>query len=662
MNGVFARLSVFCLLAASLYAAARTELAIRPAGGEDMLPVPDRVRAPEFPGYAEWLNAEHPYRLTDFRGKFVLLDFWTYCCINCMHVLPDLARLERKYPQLVVVGVHSAKFESERSTRNIREAILRYGIEHPVINDHRFELWNDYAVRAWPSFVLIDPEGYVIARTSGEDIFSLFDKNIERLSAEYDKRGVLDRKRIEFSLERLHAPRGVLSFPGKLAVDSAGGRIFISDSGNNRILAIDPEGRIVKVIGGGAAGREDGPFERARFFHPQGLAWDERAEALYVADTENHLIRRVDMKSGEVSSVLGTGVQGGRSSGGRGVSLAINSPWDLLLLDGRLIIAMAGPHQLWSFDLESGQAAPLAGSGWEDLRDGPAMEAALAQPSGLSTDGRTVYFADSETSSIRKLENGRVSTLVGEGLFEFGDIDGSAGKARFQHPLGVLWHSGRLYVADTYNNKIRLLEPGRGRVTALIGTGESGFADGPAARATLNEPNDIKHFNGKFYITDTNNSLIRVYDPEKETVSTLELKGLDNLEVGGKLFDGRVIHLSGRIVRPGRVLLDFRVRPGAGCKINPDAPNTLEVSTSDRAAVSVEPFSLTLNRGLEACVPLAVNTGSAGLSLDLTVYYCDEGNRGRCFLEQVRYELPLKVSAGGNGQVTLEHVLPIPER
>jgi len=633
-----------------------------PAQGEIMQSHSQHVRAVEFPSYADWLNTDRRYSLADFRGHFVLLDFWTYCCINCMHVLPDLARLEQKYPQLAVVGVHSAKFEGERSTRNIREAILRYGIEHPVLNDYRFELWNAYAIHAWPSFILIDPEGYVVARASGEGIYDLIDSNLGRLSAEYEKRGVLVKKKMEFNLELGRAPRGVLSFPGKLAADSAGHRLFVTDSDNNRVLVLDPQGNILQVIGSGAAGRADGPSARASFLRPQGLAWVPDKQALYVADTDNHLLRRVDLASGTVSTVLGTGEQGGRSGGGVGTALALNSPWDVLWLDGRLIIAMAGPHQLWSYDPESGKAAPLAGSGWENIQDGPALEAALAQPSGLSTDGRVVYFTDSETSSVRKLENGRVSTIVGEGLFEFGDIDGPLAKARFQHAIGLLWHAGKIYVADTYNNKVRVIDPERRQVSTLIGDGQSGVADGPAAKARLNEPNDIEFLDGRFYITDTNNGLIRIYDLSDGRVSTLELKGLDKLEPeSGTAFDGRVVHLTGRTVRPGALSLDFQVQAGNGLEVNDQAPNTLEVATSDRGAVGVGKFELSAGHTLSARVPLTAVSGSAALELDLTVYYCDKANGGRCFLDRVRYELPLRVAAGGEAGLSLEHSLPRPE-
>ncbi|HEX2869201.1 MAG TPA: thioredoxin-like domain-containing protein [Ignavibacteriales bacterium] len=128
--------------------------------------------APEFPDGLDWLNVDHPIKLSDLRGKVVLLDFWTFCCINCMHIIPDLKKLEAKYPgELAVIGVHSAKFLSEQETGNIRQAILRYDIEHPVVNDKDFKIWTSYGANAWPTVVLIDPRGDVVGHHSGEGVY-----------------------------------------------------------------------------------------------------------------------------------------------------------------------------------------------------------------------------------------------------------------------------------------------------------------------------------------------------------------------------------------------------------------------------------------------------------------------------------------------------------
>ncbi len=483
------------------------------------------VHAPDFPEGLDWLNTDRPLSLGDLRGKVVLLDFWTYCCINCMHVIPDLKRLEAKYPdELVVIGVHSAKFTTERESENIREAILRYEIEHPVVNDRDFLIWRSYAIRAWPSFMIIDPDGKVVGTHSGEGIYDLFDRVIGAILQEFDAQGKMDRRPLRLAPEK-DVSSTPFSFPGKLAADPA--RLYVSDSNHHRIVALSlADSAVAEVIGDGVAGLRDGNLSEARFHRPQGVALD--GDALYVADTENHAIRRVDLADRTVTTLAGTGRQGLYGhAGGRGPDVDLNSPWDLLVHGGKLYIAMAGPHQLWALDLRTLDTGPYAGSGMENILDADLPGAALAQPSGITTDGKRLYFADSETSAIRAADldpRGRVETLVGAGLFEYGDRDGVGPEARLQHPLGVLYHDGLLYVADTYNNKIKRIGPATRRCETFLGTGRSGTADGPPERAEFNEPGGLTYANGKLYIADTNNHLIRVYDFGTQQVSTLRVK------------------------------------------------------------------------------------------------------------------------------------------
>lgn len=485
-----------------------------------------KVRAKEFPPELEWLNSAQPLSLSELYGKIVLLDFWTYCCIHCMHVLPDLKKLEEKYPdELVVIGVHAAKFTNEKETANIRQAILRYDITHPVVNDPDGLVRRQYGVRAWPSFVLIDPEGKIVGRQSGERVYELFDRYIEGIVRQFAWRGQLDRVPLE--LQREQGETALLSFPGKLAADPQGQRLYVSDSNHHRIVAVDlARGRIAEVVGCGAAGLEDGDYAAARFNKPQGIALD--GETLYVADTENHAVRKIDLEARQVTTLVGTGRQAQRhSTGGTGQQVALNSPWDLLVHNGNLYIAMAGLHQLWRLDLESSQIGPHAGSQRENRLDGPLLQAALAQPSGIATDGEKLYFADSEVSSIRSADldpAGRVATLVGEGLFEFGDEDGKGWGVKLQHPLGVLYCDGLVYVADTYNHKIKKLELQSRRCDTLVGTGQPGSADGPAAQAQLNEPSGLALAQNKLYIADTNNHRVRVFDFASGLVSTLEVE------------------------------------------------------------------------------------------------------------------------------------------
>jgi len=285
--------------------AALAQQKAEPQKGKEMVPEKNKlfegeVNAPDFPLGAEWLNTEKPLSLRDLRGKIVLLDFWTYCCINCMHIIPDLKKLEAKYPnQLVVIGVHSAKFLNEKGTEQIRQAILRYGIEHPVINDKDFEVWQSYTAKAWPTLVLINPKGKVVGSHSGEGIYDIFDHVIGQMTAYFRAKNELDEKPISFKLEKFSAPPSLLAYPGKVLADEKSDRLFISDSNHNRIIITTLDGMVLDVIGDGAIGAKDGSFAEAEFNHPQGVALHKEGagDTLYICDTENHLIRRADLKA-----------------------------------------------------------------------------------------------------------------------------------------------------------------------------------------------------------------------------------------------------------------------------------------------------------------------------------------------------------------------------
>ncbi len=446
-----------------------------------------------------------------------------------MHVLPQLRKLEQKYPgELAVIGVHSGKFPTERNTDGIRSAISRYEIRHPVVNDHESQVWLQYGVRAWPTIFFLDPMGRIIGSISGEASFERLDSLLQEMIAEFDEKGMLDRTPLSHSAgEDRSAGETTLSFPGKLLADEASGRLFISDTNHNRIIVASLDGEVQHVIGSGEQGLQDGDFPSARFNRPQGLALD--GETLYVADTENHAIRRIDLEGGSVETIAGSGEQAAEYHlGGAGREVALNSPWDLVHVDGRLDIAMAGFHQLWEMDLSSGEVYPIAGTGREGLLDGPVEYVWLAQPSGITTDGRTLYFADSESSAIRMfdpVETGRLDTIVGRDLFEFGDVDGVGDDVRLQHPIGVTFLEGALYVADTYNNKIKRIDIEERSSTAVAGKGEVGFRDGWAGEACFDDPSGLSAAGGRLYIADTNNHAIRVLDLETEQVSTLELTG-----------------------------------------------------------------------------------------------------------------------------------------
>src|SRR5438067_1577354 len=303
-----------------------------------------------------------------------------------MHIIPDLKKLEKKYPnELVVIGVHSAKFENEKDTENIRRIILRYEIEHPIVNDADFNIWRAYAVDAWPTRYLIDPAGYIIGRLSGEGGYETLDRVISETITEFRKRGELNEAPLKLVLEKAKVGDLPLAFPGKILADAKNDRLFIADSDHNRIVITKLDGTLIETIGTGAHGADDGSFDRATFFRPQGMALD--GDHLYVADTENHLIREIDLKTKTVKTIAGTGQQSREySKSGPARSVALSSPWDLQLVGRTLYIAMAGPHQIWKLDLDKQEISTFAGSGREARIDGARDEAAFAQPSGMTTD------------------------------------------------------------------------------------------------------------------------------------------------------------------------------------------------------------------------------------------------------------------------------------
>ena len=476
-----------------------------------------KIDAADFPRELDWINTNgNPLSLADLRGKVVLLDFWTYGCINCMHIIPDLKKLEAEFGNaLVVIGVHSAKFKTEGNTRRIRSIVHRYEREHPVVNDRAMQIWRSYFVRAWPTLVLVDPAGKVVGSLSGEGHYAVLRDAIGLLIQDFDESGELDKTSLGLKPDWADAPDTLLSFPGKVLADEKNRRLFISDTNHHRILVSNLEGKIIDTIGSGESGLADGSFDTAQFKQPQGVSFDGN-NSLYVADTENHALRRINLESRSVETLAGTGVQKYllgdeyRASGN-----GLNSPWDVKVSGNNVYIAMAGQHQLWRYDIAAGRLIRFAGTGREALIDGDRLDGALNQPSGLALDGTRLYFADSEASAIRfaeTVDDGRMETIVGTGLFDFGDQDGTGRKVLLQHPLGVDVAGGMLFISDTYNDKIKRIDPETATVTTVIG--------GPDL---LNEPGGLSVAGSRIYIADTNNHAIKVFDLDTGTLDTLDI-------------------------------------------------------------------------------------------------------------------------------------------
>jgi DNA-binding beta-propeller fold protein YncE len=432
--------------------------------------------------------------------------------------------LEEKYRnQVVVLGVHTPKFDSEKDPKSIEKAMQRYELNHPVLNDADRKLWNAYGVEAWPSVGIIDPEGFLVKAYPGQEhIYNDAVRVIDQLIRTHRTSRTLNEKPLYFTKEQAEkAAKSPLWFPGKVLADGAGKRLFISDSTHHRIVLTNLDGKKLAIAGTGKPGRADGSFDRASFNDPQGLALD--GETLYVADRKNHLIRALDLKKQTVRTIAGVGHQGTDiRRGGFATRTGLNSPWDLLVHDGTLYIAMAGHHQIWEMDLDKHTVAPFAGNGYEKLVDGPRLISSFAQPSGLATDGVNLFVADSEVSAVRSLPldgKGEVSTLVGIDLFDFGDVDGVFPKSRLQHALGVVFVDGKLYVADTYNSKIKVIDPEKRLCTT--------YAGGDKKAKLFNEPGGISYAARKLYVADTNAHRIQVIDLDTKEIRTLKLQGVE---------------------------------------------------------------------------------------------------------------------------------------
>ncbi|HEV3119976.1 MAG TPA: thioredoxin-like domain-containing protein [Gemmataceae bacterium] len=619
---------------------------------EDAAASMPRFRAPDFDGGVAWLNSAGPLRLRDLRGKIVLLDFWTLCCINCIHTLPDLAKLEKKYAnQLVVVGVHSAKFENEKNSESIRKAILRYEVMHPVVNDANMRIWRRYMVESWPTLVLIDPEGYVVARGSGEGLYEGVDRAVEKLVAIHRKKKTLDEQPLSFKLARA-AERGdsPLYFPGKVLADAASRRLFIADSTHHRIVITDLEGKKIAIAGTGEPDKSDGPFDKAGFNDPQGMAL--RGDTLYVADRKNDLIRALDLKARTVKTIAGTGEQGEeRRHGGPALQVGLNSPWDLCLQGSKLYIAMAGHHQIWLLDLEKGEIELYAGNGREDIADGPLSEASFAQPSGLTSDGNTLYVADSEVSAVRAVPlggKGEVQTLVGRGLFDFGDRDGVGDEARLQHAIGVAFHEGKVYVADTYNSKIKVIDPATRSCKTVLGGKEAGWLTG----MLFSEPAGLSFAGDKLYVADTNNHRVRVVDVKNRQIATLKLQGVDPPKALDKEERPSFPHAT-RMTLPltkvpadGEVALEVEIKPAAGFKLNPEAKARYVLETLPEGGKPLENKQVAQTSGaFRVAVPVTRLAGKEGLRFSVVYYECGEGTLAICKIKSQIWDVPIKTDA-----------------
>lgn len=629
------------------------------------------VHAPELDGALTWLNVAEPLTMKGLRGSVVILDFWTYCCVNCMHVLPVLRAVEERFrgEPVVVIGVHSGKFTAEQDPARIREAVGRYEVEHPVVVDDDMSLWSRYAIRSWPTLVVVRPDGTLAAVAPGETDFATLSTFIQHeLDAARDKGHLTEAAPPVVPPRALHEP---LCYPGKIEVLSDG-RLVVSDSGHHRLLVLSADGEVLHTVGSGLRGLADGPLAEAAFDDPQGVA--EHGGLLYVADTRNHALRCVDLARGLVSTVAGTGELGTGAPVGRvpAREVALRSPWDVLADGDTLYVAMAGNHQLCRFFPADGSLDVYAGTGVEALLDGPVARSAWAQPSGLARAGRTLYVADSETSAVRAvdLDSGVARTLIGEGLFDFGDEDGTTDGARLQHPLDVAaLPDGSLLIADTYNGKLKRVASDRpgARVTTVL--------------SELAEPGGIAvAADGAWLVADTNAH--RVLRVVRGVASELVLRGAPRAAVGslgkpralasspdvGGWFTALLTLPEGAGLGPGAATLRLSLSAPEGAEL-PVGTSLLvraEVSRrSDLLLLTRSSFDLVRGEG-ELVVELPVTITAlpaphveAELVVAIDYLACAASHPETCSPRSARLRVPVRLSEGGGALLALAAPLAV---
>jgi len=471
-------------------------------------------RAPEFTAGLEWFNVKDPVRLADQAGRIVLINFGTFSSINCQHVLQDLNAMHRRFrKELVIISVHSPKFTAEKKRSHVQKAINRLHIKHPVVHDPELMLWKMYGTKFWPTQVLLDTEGNILGAMTGDGKKSQLELIIQyQLGRNSDQP---DTRKFSFLPQTAPEAPNVLSFPGRIIATP--NKLYIADSGHNRILVVSSSGQVVRQYGSDSAGFIDGNGPMAAFDNPQGMVLAD--DFLYVADTGNHAIRRIHLRSNDVVTIAGTGNAGTSTTAvdiaGTPLTVSMSSPTDVVFKNGKLYIAMAGSHQIWRLSLIANTIEVFSGSGYEDLQDGPPGSAAFSQPSGLALLENRLYCVDAGTSALREIDmdTGVVSTLVGEGLFEFGDNDGAGATARLQYPLGIVADTAHnmLWISDTLNNKIK-----------RIGI-STNYVSSTGCDQRLDEPGGLAFHDNTLYIANTNVHEILCLNPNNGHAEVLNV-------------------------------------------------------------------------------------------------------------------------------------------
>ena len=660
----------------------------------DGYPYENRFEFGVFPQDLDWVNTDGRVRMEDLRGKYVIVDFWTSCCLNCFHVLAELDKVKDKYPgEVVVVGIHAGKFTNEKDSQNVLEAIERYGISHPVANDADHRYAKKMAIIFWPTVFIVTPDGQLVMIVRNEITSERMSEIIDQGIGYFREKGQIDKTPLHLKVAKATDAKTPLRFPGEVLADEDTNRLFIADSGHNRIIICTLSGELIDVVGCGKVGSNDGSYETATFHFPHGMALHENN--LFVADSRNHLIRAINLQTRKVSTVAGTGniadsnnpfpqQDGYKRWTGDPLKTDLKSPWSLLVHSKDLYIAMAGSHQIWHMPLDGSFIGPFAGNGREDVVDDVYLPSApfeldaasFGQPMGITRSFQTMYVADAEGNSIRQVPlrmGGKVQTLLGTDhmpdgrLFNYGDVNGGYKIAKFQHPRDVEFFVDRIFVADTFNNKIKVITGGidslareNCKLEDFVGTGAAGNSDEPGAEM-FNEPGGISATGSQLFVADTNNHSVRVIDIFNRKTSTLATPGLKppviELETRPDFADATQIVVEPIALGSKKrdLRFDVQLQLSEFIKLNELASNGCFIDFLDENKNVIERGDFKSVDAVSGQVTFDVNSipdSTKFVRISMVYYFCLEGGEGICRIGSAVWNVPLVQADSQHPQTT----------
>jgi hypothetical protein len=626
--------------------------------------------APGFSVGREWVNVKSPLELNDLKGKISILYFCAFSNIDCISVVSDLKVLEEKWnKELLVIGVHSPKYPAEDTISNLKHSVYKHNIQHPIISDGNYFLWKSYGIRAWPTLIVLDPDTHVSAKYTGENFSESLDDLITDLVKEFDLQGKIKREPIsQLSIEKDRYPETLLSYPGKILIEEKD--LWILDTANHRVLQVEIESGIIKrIIGTGKPGLANGNFNNSQFFYPQGMLF--HLGDLYISDTYNHCIRKIDLKNSLVTTIAGTGnktiepILRGTAS-----TTPLKYPIDLAILDGKFYITNAGTNQILKLDMQESVIDVFLGKGVRGLKDGSLENAELAQPMGITGSKEVFFFSDANNNAIRRVEinySGKIETLLGKGYFQFGDVDGPIAQAKIQYPVGMYLENQEnsssqvpnqsickdgLVVADSFNHKIKCISFSGKNIFTILGQGKAGYKNGKKHEVLFNYPTSIAIQDNKLFISDTNNHAIRIYDSKTGDTKTLSIRfGLDTkmIQDSNQFYKEEVLEIPQQVFSIGSENISFELDIPKEFLWDKENPAIITFSSSNPESVfSKEKESKKLENFFGKWeTPVSLKVGESNLEWNLLAYYRDEKKTSVSIIKKLKIKTKIKIRSDG---------------